>query len=539
MRFQEKLKKNTREQIWQEYCGFLDLSMSEYMYIQQRLMDKQVESWAASELGRKLLFGKRPTSVDEFRLTMPLTTYSDYADILLAKDKSKLPGDPIIWLQTTWEGGLRPIKVAPYTREMLDRYRHNVIAITMLASGREKGDFNVKKGDRVLYGGAPLPYVTGLIPSVLDEDINFTWLPDTNANSKLSFGERIKKGFSMAMNGGVDFFFAIGSVANYITESFGKSSGSTKKLNISVAVAFRWLKAKYICRRDNRKLVPGDVFRLKGFVCTGTDAKAYKSRLEKTWGVTPIEIAAGTESTCVATGTWEDNGMVFFPDSCFYEFIPEVEMNLSLQDETYVPRTCLMDEVIAGESYELVISVLHGGAFMRYRIGDVYHCISTGINGELPRFTYVDRVPTIIDIAGFTRMSETSITEVIRMSKLGIGSWIAKKEFDENNNPFLHMYIEVLPRAQESDVTRLQVLREHLSSYFRYFDSDYSDLKKLLNMEPLRITVIKYGTIDTYQKNTGRIIPRINPSAIDISEIVKFQTRPRSTHSIDEEASGL
>ena len=67
--------------------------------------------------------------------------------------------------------------------------------------------------------------------------------------------------------------------------------------------------------------------------------------------------------------------MVFFPDACFYEFIPESELQRERETENYTPRTCLMDGVSAGESYELVISVLHGGAFMRYRIGDMYHCV--------------------------------------------------------------------------------------------------------------------------------------------------------------------
>ncbi len=46
---------------------------------------------------------------------VPLTDYEDYADILLRKDGDSLPGNPVIWIQTTWEGGKHPIKVAPYT----------------------------------------------------------------------------------------------------------------------------------------------------------------------------------------------------------------------------------------------------------------------------------------------------------------------------------------------------------------------------------------------------------------------------------------
>lgn len=63
---------------------------------------------------------------------MPLTTYEDYADILLPKRGDMLPDEPIIWIQTTWEGGKHPVKVAPYTRSMLDTYTHNVLACLIL-----------------------------------------------------------------------------------------------------------------------------------------------------------------------------------------------------------------------------------------------------------------------------------------------------------------------------------------------------------------------------------------------------------------------
>lgn len=523
MKFQEKLKAFDKQQLWNEYCGFLDLGIDEYMYIQQRLMEEQVGKWSASGLGCKLLAGADPKNVDEFRERMPLTDYSDYADILLSRKSDMLPGDPIIWIQTTWEGGFRPIKVAPYTREMLNTYKHNILSVTMLASGRAKGDFSVCRGDRVLYGGAPLPYTTGLIPSLINEDIDFVWLPDADANS-MSFSQRIKTGFSSAMKGGVDYFFAIGSVANYITENFGSATGSGNHGAVSLPIAARYLKAKYTHRKNGTRMVPGDIFRIKGFVCAGTDANCYKDSLAKAWGVRPIEIAAGTEDACIATETWEQRGMVFFPDSCYYEFIPEAEMRRNLADSAYKPRTCLMNEVRAGETYELVISVFHGGAFMRYRIGDMYRCLNSE-PGKLPRFTFTDRIPTIIDIAGFTRITEASIEEVIALSKIGIGDWLAKKEFDGKGIPFLHMYIELLPDAQGSEVTKKQVITEHLSVYFKYFDSDYNDLKKLLGMEPLVITILKYGTLAAFRQETGRTLPRLNPDSIDISELLRLQTR--------------
>ena len=56
------------------------------------------------------------------------------------------------------------------------------------------------------------------------------------------------------------------------------------------------------------------------------------------------------------TETWTRDGMYFFPDTSFYEFIPEEDMLKNLEDPSYVPRTCLMDEVVPGEKYEIVIT---------------------------------------------------------------------------------------------------------------------------------------------------------------------------------------
>lgn len=522
MTFQQKLKKFSKQQLWNEYCGYLELNIKEYMYIQRRLMQEQISCWSASELGKSILHGEKPETIEDFIRCVPLTSYEDYAPILFRRDAALLPETPVIWIETTWEGGLRPIKIAPYTRSMLDSYKHNIMAMAMLVSGKSRADFNIRPGHRFLYGGAPLPYETGLIPSLMNEEMRFEWLPDSDEYSDLSFSERMKKGFKMAFSGGIDYFFAMGSVANYITENFDKqiSSGSGGGVKVSPVIAARYLKAKYVCHKEHRKIRPVDLFRITGFACTGTDGKCYRDRLAEAWGVTPVEVAAGTESTCVGCDTWEQRGMVLFPDSCFYEFIPESEMLRSLDDPSYTPLTCLMDEVRTGAQYELVISVLHGGAFMRYRIGDVYRCTEIDKETGVPRFTYVDRIPAVIDIAGFTRITEKSINEVIRLSKLGIGDWVAAKEYAQDNTPYLHIYLEVTPEARANDVVTKQVLTEHLSVYFRYFDSDYKDLKKLLNIEPLQISILPYKTIENFEKSHGEKLRRINPDPLRLKAML-------------------
>ena len=102
MKFEEKLKKRQYDQMWSEYCGFLDLDIDGYMRIQTRLMEEQIALWSGSALGRRILDDKHPRTIEEFRRAVKLTSYEDYADILLQKRGDMLPDTPIVWIQTTW-----------------------------------------------------------------------------------------------------------------------------------------------------------------------------------------------------------------------------------------------------------------------------------------------------------------------------------------------------------------------------------------------------------------------------------------------------
>lgn len=165
MTFEEKLKKVPAPQLWQEYCGFLDLSLEEYMEIQRRLLMEQIELMAACPLGKRFFGDTPPKTVEEFRTRVPLTSFADYADVLLSQRDEMLPGKPVVWLKTTWEGGDFPHKCAPYTESMLETYKNNLLAALLLATSTGRGKAHVRANARVLYSLAPMPYATGLFPS--------------------------------------------------------------------------------------------------------------------------------------------------------------------------------------------------------------------------------------------------------------------------------------------------------------------------------------------------------------------------------------
>lgn len=530
MKFEEKLKKLTAEDVWNEYCGFLDLSIDEYMEIQRRLLMEQIDLLSKCGLGTMLFKDEVPTSVEEFRKTVPLTSFADYAKILLSRRTDLLPAKPVLWLQTTWEGGDTPAKVAPYSENMLLIYRKNLMASMILATSTGRGKFTIKRNPKILYSLAPMPFVTGMIPDILLSEMRVRFLPTLKEAKNMSFTQKSKKGFELGIRGGMDMFFGLSSVMQGISKNFDMAGGGKFSLStlfsISLIQLVKLLTAKYKSKRDGKPILPKDVFSLNVFVCVGTDSVLYKDELEEAWGKRPIELAGGTETTCFGIETWSKNGLVLFPDACFYEFIPENEMLRSIQHAGYQPKTYLMNEVVANQNYELVITVLKGGAFARYRVGDIYRCVRVKNKHDeldIPQFEYVDRVPTVIDIAGFTRITEKEIQTVINLSSLPISNWFALKEYDDNNHSYLHIYLETTDESQDNIRLTPKIIKEHMNVYFRYYDGDYKDLKKMLGIDPLKITLLKYGTIKRYKNLFGIDIPKINPSRQEVIEMLRVQ----------------
>jgi len=522
MQLRDYLRSNDPVKTWNEYCGFLDLTLEAFMQMQETLLFEQIDLLYNSPFGKQLLNNHRPKTIEEFRNTVPLTTYEDYQDVLLNRKIDLLPSTPSTWIMTTWKGGLSK-KYAPVSEAMLKEHTKALIAAILLSTSKKRHHFTIKELDKFLYGMAPMPYLTGLAPHALKQEIDFEYLPDIKSAETMSFKERNKEGFRLALNKGVDLFFGLSSVLVKIGEDFTKGASTKKRINVkpeTFKMKRKLLKLFVLKKVLKRRVMPKEIFDFKGIICAGTDSKAFKARIEELFGVKPLEIFGGTEIATVAVESWSRKGLTFFPDVNFLEFIPESESHKSYSDPSYIPKTVLLNELKPHEKYELVTTKFKGGIFVRYRVGDMIECVALndiehGIH--LPQIRFVDRIANVIDLAGFTRITEDLIDQVLTHTSIKANNWIVRKEY-HNNEPKLHLYLELLDKT-----LALNDIKHQFNETLKNLDSDYQSIEALLGKNPLEVTVLKLGSIKKYESLSNQKALKFNASQHVINTIKALQ----------------
>jgi len=513
------LNEGKYEELWQRCCGFLDLSLEDFMAIQRRLLLEQLELLKTSELGKIIMRGAMPRTVEEFRQQVPLTSYIDYAPYLLKRKRGILPEKPLQWLHTSGRSGEFTSKWIPITNRQYETLGAILLSTLILASCKKRGDIRIEQNDKYLYALAPAPYFSGLIGDRIDDEGIFVSLPPTDMVGKMEFTERIQYGFELALSEGVDIFGGISSVLVSIGERFSQGSGTIdikpllRKPRALNRMVRGWVKSKLA----HRPMLPRDIWNLKCVVASGTDTTVFKDKIKEMWGQYPLDAYACTEAGMVATQTWDYQGMTFFPDYVFFEFIPEAESFKSKQDPSYQPATLLLDEVKAGENYEIVITNFHGGALMRYRVGDMIKITSLRneqLNIDIPQMTFYSRVDDLIDIAGFTRLTERIIWQAIENSGINYVDWTARKELQEK--PVLRLYLET---GDNGSVDTSQIATS-IHNQLKILDSDYANLEAFTGMTPLEVMLVPKTAFQKYMQKQQAAgadlahlkIPHINPS---------------------------
>jgi hypothetical protein len=519
----ELLRQGKNEELWQMCCGYIHLDIQQFMSLQRRLLLEQIQLLNKSAIGRKLMNGVSVLTVDDFRRSVPLTSYSDYCPELSEKMENTLPGKPAEWIHTSGKSGEYACKWVPMTSSYIQSLSPILYGIGLMSSCKSWGDSSrMPEVPQITYTVAPRPYMSGALASFIGEQTPLCCHPSLEIAEKLSFEERVKLGFEESLNSGLDYFFGLSLVLALVGDKFSQSAGKTHiQTYLSHPKALARLASGLLkARVARRNLLPRDLWKVKGIITSGLDSSVYKEKIMEYWGRYPLDIYSSTEGGVIATQTWDYGDMTFIPNLNFLEFISEKEHLKWQLDHSYQPATVLLDEVQAGESYEIVITNFHGGALMRYRIGDMVRIKSLqneNLGIRIPQMEFDRRADDIIDL-GIIRLTEKSIWKAIERIGVPYVEWIAYKQPGELT---LDILIETDKKAQieagELSARIFGKILEDEDQAFGYSPVHREEIKT--SGLKIRVTLLPQGTFARYtshKQEEGADLAHLKPPHINI-----------------------
>ncbi|MFC2018568.1 GH3 auxin-responsive promoter family protein [Chloroflexota bacterium] len=531
----ELLRQGRNEELWQKCCGFLHLDLGQFMLIQRRLLLEQIKLLSACPLGDKIMRGARPRTVAEFMEQVPLTTYADYQPELTERQEDTLPARPAFWVHTSGRSGEYPCKWVPVSPTYADELSVLMYGIGTLSCSKGWGDVSrLKEHPKLVYTVAPRPYMSGAMASILPYQTPVDYLPPMEESEDLTFEERVKLGFRQALTEGIDYFFGLSLVLAAVGDKF---SHPTEKISIRPLLSqpralLRLAKGLIKSKLAGRPLLPKDLWSVRGIMCGGLDSGVYREKIRELWGRYPLDVYASTEGSVVATQTWDYDSMTFIPNLNFLEFIPEKEHLKGQLDPDYQLRTLLLDEVKAGECYEIVITNLHGGALCRYRIGDIVRIISLRnerLGISLPQMVFERRADGLLDFV-VVRLSEKVLWQAIENTGVAYEDWTALKE---EGRQALHLLIELKDGCRWSkEKVAAAVYHQIMESEDDTYSTSpvHDDLSQMVNFR-VKVTLLPHGAFASYTRQRqaeGADLAHLKPPHINPSGriLALLQSRP-------------
>jgi phenylacetate-coenzyme A ligase PaaK-like adenylate-forming protein len=479
--------------------------MKHFMGTQEILLMRQIEFIRHCGLWKPVAGDIYPRPPEEFRTVVPLTTYDDYREIFMNKREDLLPSKVKIWAHTT--GSTGQAKWIPYTEDFYRRRGEFFLAAGFLSSETGKS-LPLKPGDIFLYTVAPPPYGSGVGVQSSIEQFGLKVLPPMEEAKIMTFTERVVVGFKMALDEGrIDVIAGITSVLVGIGKMFGTAVDAyLASVDSRPETRQRIEGGKERARRENRNLLPRDIFSPKVITCSGADATLFADTIEHLWGKRPNECYGFTEAGLFAVQPYGCAGMVLAPDVAYLEFVPEEVYN----DEK--PVTVLVDELVEGLIYEPVITNLYGGCVFRYRSGDLIEILSLKNpekNINIPTIRFFGRADNVINLSGVTRLNERACWKILEGSGISYNGWTVEKEY-RGEEIFIHFYIETaLPKQH--------VLARVGEAAARVIDS-FDEVPEILGYNPIDVTVLPEGTFAAYRskrEEEGADLGQIKPLLVN------------------------
>jgi hypothetical protein len=445
--------------------------------------------------------GAMPTTVEEFREQVPLTTYADYLPELGEKREDVLPAKVARWVRTSGHTGEYAIKWVPMSEDFAREFEKVSGAFTLLAFCDGRGDVShIKEHLKVLYAMGTPDYVTGFGGYLAQQAVNFDLLPANG--DEMPFQERIETGFEQALYQGLDGFGGLSSVLVAVGEQIKQQSGKTsiRPLLGHPAALFRLSRGLIRSKLAHRPILPKDIWHIKAILGGGTDNTIFGKRVQEAWGRYPLEMYGSSEGGIYAIQLWDYGNMTFIPNLDFFEFIPMEEYIKWQFDHSYQPKTVLLDEVKADENYELVITNFHGGAMVRFRIGDIIKITSLcneKLNIDIPQMVFHSRADDLIDL-GLMRLTEKLIWQAIDNTGIPYADWTARKEIIDDK-PALHIYLEVKDNYITSEEIAAAAIYEQIKKIGgSSIHQDMGTIESTIGLKPIEVTLLPQGVFSSY-----------------------------------------
>jgi len=520
------LRQGRKEELWQMCCGFLDLSLEQFMDIQKRLLLEQIELLKNSDLGRRVMSDAMPETVKEFREQVPLTTYADYLPELVEKREDVLPTKPAAWLRTQGRMDEYNFKWVPLPERFLNEFERVAAGVGLLGSCNPKGDFVAKEHLRLLATMGTPDYGSGMVAYLVQSALGCDLFPGNAA--EMRFQEKLEAGFEEALTQGLDAIGGLPSILVYVGAMFMQRAKGvdTRFLLSHPKASTRILKGLIKSKLARRPMLPKDLWPVKVIVGGGTDSSIFRKTVGELWGKQLLETYGAIDGGIYATQTWDYEGMTFIPNLNFFEFIPEREWFKWQLDRSYQPKTILLDEVKAGENYEIVITNFHGGILTRYRMGDMIRITSLrneNLDIDIPQMVFYGRTDDLVEITKLGRLTERIIQQAMENTGIPYVDWVARREIMADK-PVLRIYLEL----KDNYIASEENLATDILEQFKKLDNKYrcnfyrliGDMEAVLDLKPVEVTLLPQGAFFSYISQWqakgvapgDMSLPRVNPT---------------------------
>ncbi|XP_022107597.1 GH3 domain-containing protein-like [Acanthaster planci] len=231
----------------------------------------------------------------------------------------------------------------------------------------------------------------------------------------------------------------------------------------------------------------------------GVDILGFRKKLEETYsfGVPCVSWGYGcTESGVISTNLWfqeKETRYIFLPGSAVLEFIPE-ENNLE-ED----PKTLLINEVVVGARYELVMTTRTG--LYRYRNGDIIQIV--GFHDNCPAMRMLYRTGEYLNLV-YEKMN-TQVVDVALRATVGsdgiqLVDWTGAESpiyHPDNSELYYILFVEINPGEGKLSVTQEQKAKfdECLQQDHFY----YKGLRGSSTISPAQIKLVRPGTFSEFR----------------------------------------